>query len=168
MGTEDGISNTARAIALSLGLGRFTTAPGTLGALGALPLFAALRLTPPWFDLIALGGLFGLGVWACDRVARDLSKRDPSCVVFDETWGMLAVLLAIPESPVWMLVGFAAFRSFDILKPGPIGWIDRRVGGGIGIMSDDAAAALAAIALTHGAIWIVEYVFPSAMLFNLQ
>ena len=52
-----------------------------------------------------------------------------------------------------LLLGFAAFRLFDIAKPPPIGWIERKVGGGPGVMADDAAAAVCAAALLHLVDW---------------
>jgi phosphatidylglycerophosphatase A len=39
-------------------------------------------------------------------------------------------------------LGFALFRLFDIVKPPPIGWIDRKIGGGLGVMLDDVVAGV--------------------------
>jgi phosphatidylglycerophosphatase A len=45
------------------------------------------------------------------------------------------------------------FRFFDILKPWPIGFIDRKVGGGFGIMIDDIFAAIYAWAVLQLLAW---------------
>jgi phosphatidylglycerophosphatase A len=64
-------------------------------------------------------------------------------------------MLMAPPGLVWLLLGFVFFRFFDIVKPWPISWLDRQVGGGFGIMVDDILAgffALAALQLT--AYWL--------------
>ena len=58
----------------------------------------------------------------------------------DEEAGYLLTMLSAPAGWVWIVAGFALFRLFDIWKPWPIGWLDRHVGGGFGIMLDDLAA----------------------------
>ena len=85
-----------------------------------------------------------VGIWACDRTARDLGNKDPGAIVWDEFAGLLVTLTGAPAGWAWVLAGFVLFRGFDILKPWPISWLDRRVGGGLGIMLDDLAAGLAA------------------------
>ena len=58
-------------------------------------------------------------------------------------------MLALPVSWTWALAGFVLFRVFDIVKPWPIRWIDKRIGGGFGIMLDDVLAAVYAGAILH-------------------
>ena len=70
-------------------------------------------------------------------------------MVWDEVVGYLATMLAAPPGWIWMLAGFLAFRFFDILKPWPIAWIDRRVHRGLGIMLDDLAAGAYAWAVVQ-------------------
>jgi phosphatidylglycerophosphatase A len=41
-----------------------------------------------------------------------------------------------------MLAGFFLFRLFDVWKPWPCSWADRRVKGGFGVMLDDALAGV--------------------------
>jgi phosphatidylglycerophosphatase A len=59
----------------------------------------------------------------------------------------------VPIGWDWAVAGFVLFRLFDILKPWPIHWIDRRVGGGLGIMADDVLAGLYAAAMLHATAW---------------
>ncbi len=60
---------------------------------------------------------------------------------------MWIALAALPVSWVSLLLGFGLFRLFDILKPWPISWLDKKVSGGLGIMVDDVVAGLAAAAV---------------------
>jgi phosphatidylglycerophosphatase A len=91
-----------------------------------------------------------LGVPLCSRAARDLGgQKDPGAVVWDEIATVPLVFLLIPQagSWLWLVVGFALHRLFDISKPWPCRWLER-LPGGLGIMADDVAAALyAAIVL---------------------
>jgi phosphatidylglycerophosphatase A len=88
-----------------------------------------------------------VGVWVCDTASRDLGVHDHPGIVWDEIAGFLLTMLAAPPGWQWILVGFALFRLFDIWKPWPIGWLDRRVAGGLGIMLDDLVAGVFAAAI---------------------
>ena len=91
------------------------------------------------------------GVWICGESARRLDKHDHPAIVWDEIAGFLAVCLVLPPEPLWWVAAFVLFRLFDIAKPWPVGYLDRRVGGGLGIMLDDlAAAGLAVVCLVLG------------------
>lgn len=85
---------------------------------------------------------FAIGVWAANWVIAKTRIEDPSVVVWDEFVGLwLALLLAPPGWP-WMLGGFALFRLFDIWKPWPVSWADRKLHGGFGAMLDDVLAGV--------------------------
>jgi phosphatidylglycerophosphatase A len=134
------------------GSGWLPWAPGTWGSLAALP-FAWLILTyggPAWLAFAALA-LFGAGCWAADIAARATQTKDPGWIVIDEVAGQWLTLLAAPPSLFGYAAAFLLFRLFDIWKPWPIDWADRRLEGGFGIMFDDVLAALyAAIVLIVG------------------
>jgi phosphatidylglycerophosphatase A len=134
------------------GSGWLPWAPGTWGSLAALP-FAWLILTyggPVVLALAALA-LFGAGCWAADIAARDTQTKDPGWIVVDEVVGQWLTLLAAPRNLFGYAAAFLLFRLFDIWKPWPIGWADRRLEGGFGIMFDDVLAAIyAAIVLIVG------------------
>ena len=66
-------------------------------------------------------------------------------VVIDEIAGQWLVLLPAPLDPLAYASAFVLFRAFDIWKPWPVRWADRRVRGGLGIMLDDLLAAVYAI-----------------------
>lgn len=143
-------------LAYSLGAGLFPWAPGTIGTLAAVPLYLLLRPLPLLWYLGALLPMFLIGVWACGKTARELQAQDPSAIVWDEILGFLLAMTAAPPGWPWLLAGFILFRGFDILKPWPIGALDKRVKGGLGIMLDDIAAGAMAWVLLQAAvrIWV--------------
>jgi phosphatidylglycerophosphatase A len=131
-------------IAFGLGSGLAPWAPGTFGTLAAVPLYLLLAPLPLPAYLAVLVACFALGVWACGRTALDLGAADPKPIVWDEVLGLLATMTAAPRGWIWVALGFALFRLFDVVKPWPICWLERRFRGGLGIMLDDLAAGLAA------------------------
>jgi phosphatidylglycerophosphatase A len=142
-------------IATGAGAGFSPVAPGTVGTLVAVLPWLALRDLPlPLYALALIAG-FALGVWASNWVIDAIRVQDPSVVVWDEFIGLWIALLAAPAGWSWLLVGFLLFRAFDILKPWPVSWADRRVKRGIGVMLDDALAGLyALLVLQAAAAWI--------------
>lgn len=143
--------------AFGFGAGLAPAAPGTFGTLVGIPVFFLLAWLPATLYVIATLLLFFFGCWACGASSRLLQVHDYPGFVFDEIVGFLITCLPLvigSTGKTWhpaalMLAAFALFRAFDILKPWPISFVDRRVGGGFGIMLDDALAGLAAA----GALW---------------
>ncbi len=150
------LRNPVHFMAFGFGSGLAPWAPGTFGTLAAIPIFWLIQdLSLPLYGLW-LVVTFSLGVYWCDRCSRDLGVHDHSGIVWDEMVGYWLTMLLAPAGIVWMLVGFVFFRIFDILKPWPIGWLDRKVGGGFGIMIDDVLAGVyALICLQLLAWWLV-------------
>jgi len=138
-------------LACGFGSGLSPVAPGTAGSLAALLPWLALRELPWPYYAAAVIIAFALGVWACAWAMRVLKIADPGAVVWDEfvgQWLALVPLLFMPRSWWWILCGFILFRIFDIVKPWPVSWADRRVPGSFGVMLDDViAGAYAALAL---------------------
>jgi phosphatidylglycerophosphatase A len=129
------------------GAGWLPKAPGTWGSLAALPLAWLLVWAGGWPLLaIAILLVFAIGWWAAERVVRQDGLEDPGWVVIDEVVGQWLTLLLVPPGWVDYAIGFALFRLFDITKPWPVGWADRRIKGGLGIMLDDVLAGLYALA----------------------
>ncbi len=149
------MNSLAKAIATMGGIGFSPKAPGTVGS--------AVAILPAWllhwaggFPLFAVATLvaIGVGYWATARyIDGQPADADPSEVVVDElagqwialwplSWGMMYSDSAahVFPYPGW-IAGFVLFRLFDILKPGPIGWADRRHGA-FGIMADDVIAGM--------------------------
>jgi phosphatidylglycerophosphatase A len=129
-------------IAFGFGSGLSPKAPGTCGTLVAIPLFLLLQPlgTNAYLSIVALAGT--AGVWICSKAARKLNVHDHPGIVWDEIVGFWISMAGIPVSVETVLAGFLLFRFFDILKPWPIGSIDRCVEGGLGVMLDDVAAGV--------------------------
>jgi len=132
----------AHFISMGFGLGLIPMAPGTFGTLLALPLYWGLqhRLDSTQM-LITLACMFVAGVWFCGKTGRDFGVEDHKTIVWDETAAFMLVLFFTPDSPIWQAFAFLLFRLFDIFKPGPVGYLEKRYRGGFGVMVDDLAAA---------------------------
>lgn len=129
-------------LAFGLGAGLAPKAPGTVGTLFAILLFWPMASLSLSTYLILTLLLFGVGVWLCGECEQRLGIQDHSGIVFDEFVGLLVSLAGVPLAPVPVLAGFLLFRLFDVVKPWPIRWFDRRIHGGFGIMLDDVIAGV--------------------------
>ena len=130
-------------------------APGTVGSVLGLLLLAVIRYSAvPYLELGLLAGVIVLGVWASGVGERYAGREDPGCVVIDEVAGMLLTMIATPLTLPTAIVGFLAFRVFDIFKPFPARSAER-LPGGTGIMADDLVAAIYAFLTLRLAIWAV-------------
>ncbi len=160
----------ARALATFFFVGYVRPAPGTWGSLVALPWAWLLHvLGGPGLLALATAVAAGLGWWATRTMTRNTQDHDPSEIVIDEVVGQWIAVLPLSLAaagrgidiaalwPGW-ISAFVLFRLFDIWKPGPVGWADRRAGA-LGVMLDDVIAGvfaafgtLALAALAHGVI----------------
>ncbi|MCE2564033.1 phosphatidylglycerophosphatase A [Komagataeibacter sp. FNDCF1] len=145
---------TARLIATFGGCGLAPRAPGTVGSLAAL--VVGVPLLGHWIWMaVAILLCTGVGYQA---TAAASDGEDHSWIVIDEVAGMWLAMLPLAPLPLsglrwadglWLLLAFVLFRLFDITKPGPVGWFDRRHDA-IGIMGDDIVAGLLAAAILTG------------------
>ena len=130
-------------------------APGTFGTLAAIPLYL-LMATLPWTVYLLLTVMaFFLGIYICHRASQNLGVHDHGGIVCDEFVGLWITLFLVPNEWHWLLTGFLLFRFFDIVKPFPIKWLDKKVKGGFGIMIDDVIAGLFA--------WIILMILVSVV-----
>ena len=135
-------------LATGFGSGYLPKAPGTWGSA-----LAALLAWP----IVETGGIVALataallatliGIKVTDIYQDRTGESDPGAVVIDEFAGQWLTLLVCPLDPVWWLAGFCAFRLFDIAKPWPVRWIDRKMKSATGVMLDDIAAGVYAVVL---------------------
>ena len=132
-------------VALGFGAGALPRAPGTWGTLAAVPIYLLLSRLALSQYLLLLTVLFLAGIWICGITGRKLGVHDHAAIVWDEMVGFWVSMAAAPPGWVWLLTGFALFRVFDIWKPWPIAWLDRRIAGGFGVMADDLVAGLYAV-----------------------
>lgn len=142
---------------VGFGSGLAPKAPGTFGSAFALlfvPLWLAIGFTG---SIIAIIIMSLIGIWICGKTAEIMGVHDDGRIVWDEFAGQSITFLPLiyfgQISWLWVLIGFALFRLFDIWKPWPIRVIDRQVGGGFGIMFDDIIAGVWA------AICIIIYLY---------
>ena len=139
------LSNPNHLFAFGFGSGLAKKAPGTFGTLAAIPFFLLLQnLSWPLY-LSWLLVTFALGVFWCDRSSKALGVHDHGGIVWDEFVGFWITMFMAPAGWIWILIGFVLFRLFDILKPWPINWLDKKVHGGFGIMIDDVLAGIYAL-----------------------
>ncbi len=131
-------------LAFGFGSGLSPKAPGTMGTLAAIPLWWLLAQLPLGTYLIVVLIAAVAGIVICGRAADRLGVHDHGGIVWDEFVGFWIAMAALPVTWQSLILGFVLFRLFDILKPWPISWLDRRVSGGFGIMIDDVIAGLAA------------------------
>ncbi len=148
--------NPVHLLAFGFGSGLAPRAPGTLGTVAAMPFCYILLLLPQWYPVVLVVS-FGLGIWLCGRTATDMGVHDHGGIVWDEFVGMwltiAPLIYGLVPTQWWSLVAaFVLFRLFDILKPWPIAWLDRRVDGGLGIMIDDVLAGIYAALVLWGVV----------------
>ena len=134
-------SHPAHAVAFGFGAGLAPTAPGTFGTLLGWVIGLALGAVQPAAVLLAALVFFAIGVWACGVTGRHLGVADHGGMVWDEVAAFLLVLALVPWELPWQLAAFGAFRFFDIAKPPPIRYFERRYHAGFGVMFDDVLAA---------------------------
>jgi phosphatidylglycerophosphatase A len=138
----------ARLVATWFGAGLAPVAPGTVGTAATVPVYLALwgLGAPRWSVAAAALAALAVGVPAAGAVARAEGVKDPRIVVIDEVAGYLFACALLPFSWTSAAVAFALFRALDVLKPGPIGRLER-LPGGWGVVMDDVAAGLLAAAI---------------------
>jgi phosphatidylglycerophosphatase A len=135
--------------------GYFPIAPGTVGSAAGLVVYLLVWWTQsPVVETGLIVVLFGAGVWAGTAAERYFGGIDPGPVVIDEVVGMLITLAFIPVSLPAAILGFFIFRVFDIIKPYPAGRFEA-LHGGLGVMADDAMAAIYGNLVLRFAIWLL-------------
>ena len=135
--------------------GYFPVAPGTIGSAAGLVVYLLVWWTGS--SLVEVGliaGLFLAGVWAGTTAEQYFGGIDPGPIVVDEVVGMLITLAFIPVGLTGALAGFVLFRVFDVIKPWPANRLES-LHGGLGVMADDAMAAVYANIALHGVLWLV-------------
>ena len=143
------IKNPVHFLALGFGSGLSPKAPGTMGTLAAIPLFLLCSQLPLTAFILLTVFISVVGIWICDKASKDAGVHDHGAIVWDEIAGFFITMIAIPVSFETVAVGFVLFRVFDIIKPWPISWADKKVSGGFGIMLDDVIAGILALTIMH-------------------
>jgi phosphatidylglycerophosphatase A len=122
--------------------GYFPYAPGTVGTLVGILVYMLFSLFPPAIYLLSTAATFSLALWASGRAEIIWKERDSPKIVIDEVVGFLIAMAFLPRTLTTVVGGFLFFRVLDIMKPPPIGMIDRQMKGGLAIVLDDAVAGV--------------------------
>lgn len=148
-------TNPLHFIACGFGIGLIPFAPGTFATLAAIiPYLMLLKVTLFWRVIIVIA-INIIGIWLCGKVNRDFNTDDHPAAVYDELAAFQIALLGLPFHWPLIVIGFVLFRVFDIWKPGLIGWIDKNIHGGVGVMLDDIVAAI----VTWMLLYLIVIVF---------
>jgi phosphatidylglycerophosphatase A len=152
------LSHPAHWLSMGLGSGLLRPGPGTWGTALAWAIFAVLApsgAVDPATALLFVAIALIVGTWAAEHTAAMLGEADPSTIVVDEMVAFWFVLVLLPPGDHLLrmqVFAFLLFRLFDITKPEPIGFIDRRWKSAVGVMADDLVAAFYTLLVI--AIWI--------------
>ena len=142
------------AVATVFGVGYVPLAPGTFGSAAGLVVWWLLPASPV-AQALAIVAIFCAGPWGGSVAERHFGRTDPGQVVVDEVMGMLITLFLNPVGWTGAVAGFFLFRLFDVIKPYPANRLEQ-LHGGIGVMADDAMAAVYAnLALRAALHWVV-------------
>jgi phosphatidylglycerophosphatase A len=137
-------------------VGRFPVAPGTAGSVAGVALYALVRFAGGWrLEAAVLVAVFALGIWSAGIAERVLGSKDPGPVVIDEVLGILITFAFLNVNVTGAATGFLLFRAFDVVKPYPAGRLEI-LPGGLGVMMDDAMAAL----YSHAALRLLVIALP--------
>ncbi|MCU7555765.1 phosphatidylglycerophosphatase A [Alteromonas sp. ASW11-19] len=154
------MKNPVHCLALGFGSGLIPFMPGTFGSLAAIPLLLAASSLSPTGFLLCTVLISVTGIYFCGKTAHDMQVHDHGSIVWDEIAGMFVTFLMLPLTVPYLVAGFVLFRIFDILKPWPIGIIDKRLHGGTGIMLDDILAG----AMVCGSLHLISMLWPAWLL----
>ena len=147
------ITRIGLAVATVFGVGYAPVAPGTFGSAAGLLLWWLLPASPV-VQGAAIAALFVAGSWGGNVAEHHFGRTDPGQVVIDEVMGMLITLFLNPVGWMGALAGFLLFRLFDVIKPYPANRLEQ-LHGGVGVMADDAMAAVYANLVLRAALYLV-------------
>ena len=146
---------------VGFGAGLIRPAPGTWGSLLGLILgyFILLQSWAAAGLLIGSAIITVISVMSINAIESITGVHDAPEIVIDEIAGQWLAMLPLAFLPYGVFdiaLSFVLFRVFDIIKPWPIGPLDKKVSGGFGVMVDDLVAGIIAGVI----LWLLMlYVF---------
>jgi phosphatidylglycerophosphatase A len=143
------------ALATVGGIGYVPVAPGTFGSAAGLLLWWLLPASTA-IQAVAIVAIFVVGSWGGNIAEHHFGRTDPGQVVIDEVMGMLITLFMNPVGWAGALAGFLLFRVFDVIKPYPANKLEQ-LHGGVGVMADDAMAAVYANLVLRAALYALGH-----------
>ena len=129
------------------GIGLIPLAPGTFGSIFAWFVFVIMS---HFIDmLIYTICIVFIAIWVCEKASVNLIQKDHKSIVIDELAGMWVALVPVIyiasdqlERIIYACLALVFFRVFDILKPFPISYFDKKYKNGFGIVLDDIIAGI--------------------------
>ncbi|NBX69223.1 MAG: phosphatidylglycerophosphatase A [Proteobacteria bacterium] len=135
--------------ASGFGSGFIPLAPGTWGSAVGVALvwkFWGNSVLVQFLWVLLLGAL---GVWASGVTCQYFKKQDCQYIVIDEIVGLMITMIGIPITGYELVIGFLLFRLFDVVKPVPVNWVDKKLKNGLGVMLDDVVAGVYGNLIMH-------------------
>jgi len=135
--------------ATGFGSGFIPLAPGTWGSLVGVGLvwkFWGESILIQFLWVLLLGAL---GIWVSGVTCQYFKKQDCQYIVIDEIVGLMITMIGIPITGYELVIGFLLFRFFDVVKPVPVNWVDRKLKNGLGVMLDDVVAGIYGNLIMH-------------------
>jgi len=131
-------------LATFFGVGFFPKSPGTAGTFATIPLVLLLSWAGPLVYMVFVILLLPVAILAAQVYQEETGGHDRQEIVIDEVIGFLIAMTWLPMTWKSMLLGFLLFRVLDIFKPFPIGYLDKKIPGGLGVVIDDVVAGIIA------------------------
>jgi phosphatidylglycerophosphatase A len=129
------------------GIGLIPFAPGTFGSIFAWLVFVIMSHFVNM--LIYTIAVVFIAIWVCEKASVNLIQKDHKSIVIDELAGMWVALVPVIyfasnqfERIIYACLALVFFRVFDILKPFPISYFDKKYKNGFGIVLDDIIAGI--------------------------
>jgi len=132
-------------------------APGTFGTLSGIPLFLVFSYLPFLGNLAILFVFLILAVFLSSKAEAAFGRKDDGRIVIDEVAGFLVTMAGVRPGLAAVILGFLLFRAFDILKPWPVRFVDKKCPGGLGVVLDDVVAGLYSLIV----LYVILYLWPS-------
>lgn len=136
-------------------IGKISVAPGTFGSVPGILLYWVMAKMSGFCSFVVAALVIALAVWSAGTAEKAMGAKDPGSIVIDEIAGMAVVFAGLCFSWPLAVSGFLLFRIFDIIKPFPIGWLEKTFDGGLGIVIDDVAAGLVCRIILEVALAVV-------------
>ncbi|MDR0965426.1 MAG: phosphatidylglycerophosphatase A [Myxococcales bacterium] len=141
--------------ATGFGTGFSPKAPGTVGTLVGVLFHLGIAQLHPAVQVVTIAALVALAIHAAARAALRFGNSDDGRIVSDEIVGYLVTMAFVPAEPLYLFAGFVLFRVFDILKPWPCSYFDKKWKNAVGNVMDDVCAGLYARLLLL--IWMLVW-----------
>lgn len=135
--------------ASGFGSGFIPLAPGTWGSAVGVALVWKFWGNSVFVQFLWVLLLGALGVWASGVTCQYFKKQDCQYIVIDEIVGLMITMIGIPITGYELVIGFLLFRLFDVVKPVPVNWVDKKLKNGLGVMLDDVVAGIYGNLIMH-------------------